>query len=260
MPAPKEITPEEWQRIVSVYAKHDGRLKAIAAELGWPFARTQRRWNTGYPSLGLPPIKDIIGKEAFSAAEIRAARQLNEERLPSSADVTEPLDEGRAVVISTAEEARIKQMVKREEERERARQDALKARGEEATLVQINRRNAIALNLATMRLLQGASTLSEQIEKDLKSEAASGKMPVAERLRLVRSAASIARFNAEATMMAVKAERLVTGQPIETDTESAVSEGTLNEAAAWIEQCRVALERARERGLITAEATGSKNS
>lgn len=262
MPPPKEITPEEWTRIVSVFAEYEGRVVPAARALGWPYAKAQRRWKYGYPSLGYPPIKKILACDEFSADEVRAARSKIESDLPKSADLRNPMDDPhRAVVISTAEAARVRAMVKREEERAASRADAVKARGEEATLIQINRRNAIAMNVMTTRLLQGATKMAEQIQLQLEEEARSPTMPVGERLKLVKSAASIARFNAEATVMAVKAERLVAGDPIDAEASgAAIAESSLNEAAAWIEQCQRALERARSRGLITAPAVAeSKN-
>lgn len=254
MPAPRAINPEEWARIVGVFAKHEGRINAAAAELGWPKLRAYRVWTYGYPSVGYPPIKTILSRDSFSATEVRAERERMAKQLPPSADLTDPKDDHqRAIVISEGEEQRVRQMVKREEERERARADALKSRTEEATLIQINRRNAIALNVMTTRLLQGANKLSEQIQLELEREAAAPTMPLGARLQLVRSAASVARYNAEASVLAVKAERLVVGDPIDADPDgAAAAESSLDEAAAWIEQCQRALARARSRGLLTA--------
>lgn len=246
MPAPKEITPEEWQRIVAVFAKHEGRLRATAAELGWPIARTTRCWKNGYASIGYPPIKTLLARDAFSAAEVRAERQLIEKRLPPSAP-----DEATAEVMSAAEEQRIKQLVRREDERERARQDAIKSRGEEATLVSINRRNAIALNAMTAQVLSGAATLSKTIQRELEQEATSSKLTLSQKLHLVRSAASIARFNAEASVMAVKAERMVLGAPIEANGDDETVGVSLADAEVWIDRCAKALGRARARGLLS---------
>jgi hypothetical protein len=248
MPPPKEITHEEWQRIVAVFSKHEGRVRAAAAELGWPRARAIRRYRLGYPSLGYPPIKTILARDLFSADEIRAERQLAEARLPPSAPSHAAVE-----VITSAEQARLKQLVRREEDRQLARNDAIKARGEEATLIQINRRNAIALNAMTAQVLRGAAALSATIQAELEQEAKSSKMSLPQKLHLVRSAASIARFNAEASVMAVKAERLVLGSPIEAAGDGPDERGSLDEAAAWIEKCATALKRARSRGLLAAD-------
>jgi hypothetical protein len=261
MAAPRSINADEWQRIVAVYAKHEGRLHQTAAELGWPIARTTRLYKRGYPSIGYPPIKNILAADAFSANEIRAERQLMEGSLPPSAPV-EVLskvapDHQRAVVISTAEEARIKEMVRREEERERARKDSLKSKAEEATLVQINRRNAIALNVMTAQVLHGAGKLSSRIQKDLEREAAQGTLSTGEKLQLIRAAASIARFNAEASVMAVKAERMVMNTPIDAGPEQPTADGdAVADAVAWIEKAQKAIGRAKERGLLTAGKKG----
>lgn len=258
MSAPTTINPVEWERIVAVYAKHDGRLHQTAMELGWPIARTTRVFKRGYPSIGYPPIRTILAKDAFSANEIRAERQLMEGSLPPSAAPLDKLpqatDHERAVVISSAEELRIKEMVRREEERERARKDSLKSRSEEATLVQINRRNAIALNLMTAQVLRGAGQLSGSLQKQLEKEAANGTLKMGEKLQLIRAAASIARFNAEASVMAVKAERMVMNTPIDAGPDIPVeTDGdAVADAAVWIEKVQKAILRAQRRGLITA--------
>ena len=254
MPAPKEITPEEWLRIVKVYSRHEGRIRGVAAELGWPIARTTRLWKKGYPSLGYPAVKTVIARDGFSETELRARRAEISAALPPSAHTAE----SRAEVIHGAEEHRLRQMVLREEMQERARQDAIRSRAEEAMLISINRKNAIALNAMTAQILQGATSLSRKIQQDLEHEATHGSLPVGQRLQLVRAAASIARFNAEASVMAVKAERMVLNQPIEADRdEGDESRGTLDEAAEWINRCAKALKRAKERGLLVAATEGN---
>src|SRR5688572_24641926 len=116
MPPPADITEDKWNQIVAVFQKHSGRLQAVAAELGWPLARTQRRWNLGYPSLGFPPIKTILARDSFSMAEIRAERTRFERKLPQVPTEAElPKDNAsRAIVISTAEQKRLEAMVRRE--------------------------------------------------------------------------------------------------------------------------------------------------
>lgn len=255
MPAPKEITPEEWLRIVKVYARHEGRLRAVSVELGWPIARTTRLWMRGYPSLGYPSIKTVIARDGFSEMEVRARRAEISAALPPSAHTAE----ARAEVIHGAEEHRLRQMVVREQMQERARQDAVKSRAEEAMLISINRKNAIALNAMTAQILKGATTLSQKIQQDLEKEAISGTLPVGQRLHLVRAAASIARFNAEASVMAVKAERMVLNQPIEADSDEAGEHaGTLDEAEVWLNKYTKALKRAKERGLIVVSTGGNR--
>lgn len=261
MPPPADITEEKWNQIVAVYQKHSGRMRAVAAELGWPLARTQRRWALGYPSLGFPPIKTLMARDSFSMTEIRAERANFEKRLPQVPLVSELPKENhaRAVVISTAEQLRLEAMVRRESERERARQDAIKSRAAEATLVSINRGNAIALNAMTASLLHGASKLSHKIQQELEQEAKVSTLSLSAKLHLVRAAASIARFNSEATVMAVKAERLVLNTPIDVDEETPDA-GSLDEAAEWIEKANTAIARARARGLLKPPpANGGEN-
>jgi hypothetical protein len=160
--------------------------------------------------------------------------------------------EQKAIVIHTAEQDRIRELVRQEEERRKAREDAIQARSEEATLIGINRRNAIALNGVTAQLMKGAVALSAKIQEELEREAETGQLSLQAKLQLVRSAASVARFNSEATMLAIKSERMVLGQPIEAAPDTP-DDGTLEQAVEWIERSVKAVKRARERGLLTSK-------
>lgn len=246
------ITPDEWNRIVSVYARHNGYSCAVAVELGWPIARTARVYKRGYPSLGLPPIKTILAQDALSADAIRAKRQELSESLPPSVEITRVEEvEVRAEIVHEAEQTRVRELLRQEEERQKARADAIKSRAEEALLISVNRRNALALNGVTERLMKGAVALSQNIEEELAKAATDEALTLSDKLQLMKSAAQIARFTSEATMLAAKSERMVLGQPIEADPVR-TDGGSLEQAVEWIEAAAKAVNRARERGLLAA--------
>lgn len=249
------ITDAEWDRICDVYRRHGGAHQSVANELGWTKARMHRVWKRGYPSQNLPPIMHSLGMDPESVEEIRARRnRLIKEELPPSEPVSTIEEvETKAVVIHTREQQRIQKLMRIEEDRRHAREDALAARAEEATLISITRQNALALNGATARLMKGALALSEKIQEGLEKEARDGSLSVKESLALVRSAASVARFNSETTMLAIKSERMVLGQPIDTDPEHHVDDGTLEQSVEWIERAASAIEKARARGLLMSE-------
>lgn len=268
MPPPPEVNPTEWNRIVAAFAKHEGRVVLVAQELGWPKARTNRVYTKGYPSLGYPPVKSILGMDGSVEAEleVRAERQKKSEpavpETGSKPGGSPGPQEVRAEMMSSTEESRIKRMVQLERDREAARKDAVQSRTEEALLVSTNRRNAIALNAVTSQVLQGAMKLSAKINQALELEASSkGKLELPAMLSLVRQAAAIARFNSEAAVLAVKAERLVMGQPTEVPGEGEGEGGTLDEAVAWIETAGRAVRLAQQRRLLSAgkEKTGDAN-
>jgi hypothetical protein len=244
MPAPR-MTQEEWNEIVAVFAKHDGRITVVAEELGFPEARTRRLWVKGYPSAGFPPIRTTLAKDELAADEVRAKRQ----ELLSS--MNPPTAEAIAETLSPEEQRRVQARVDRERLRAQVRADAIKSRAEEATLVSMNRRNAIALNGVTAQILKGAMGLAGKIQHQLEEEAVSGKLDVRDRLALVRQAAQVARFNSEAAAMAIKAERLVAGDPANVGLEDDEREGSLAGAVRWIELSVRAVERARARGLVS---------
>lgn len=264
------ITPADWDRIVEVYERHGGYSIKVAHELGWTHDRARRFFYKGVPSMGYPPIRTLLAMDNLSTEQIRARRAEIEEqiayesnkpagseRFPVRQKKKQPVVEtpeaveAQAVVIQETEQARLRELVRLEEQRRKAREDAIQSRAEEATLVSINRRNAIALNGLTAKLMSGAAALSESIQQELEKMAQDKRVSTAEKLQLVRSAASVARFNSEATMLAIKSERMVLGQPIEAEPETR-DDGTLDQAVEWIEMSIAAVRRARERGLLTA--------
>lgn len=250
-PAALAITRKEWNRIVGVFSKWDGRISLVATELGWRDERTRAIWNRGYPTLGYPPVKTILAKDVLSADEVRAARQRMKAKLPESEPIGSEVEiVAKAHVIAGSEARRVAHMVLMEEERAKARADAVEARSEEAMLISMNRKNTLALNGMTSRILTGAVALSAKIEQELAAEAGpDSKLTVQEKLGLMRSAAHVARFNSEATMLAVKAERMVMGQPIQALDEK-VESGDLRETERWLESTMQLLQRAKERGAL----------
>lgn len=248
------ITEAEWDRICEVYRRHGGAHKSVAVELGWPDARMRRVFKRGYPSQNLPPVMNVLGMDPESVEEIRVRRQGLIKELPPSEPVSSVEEvEAKAVVIHTKEQERIRKLMRLEEDRRHAREDALAARAEEATLISITRQNALALNGATARMMKGALALSEKIQEGLEREAREGTLNLKEQLALVRSAASVARFNSETTMLAIKSERMVLGQPIESEPEHHVDDGTLEQSVEWIERAAAAIKKARSRGLLMVE-------
>jgi hypothetical protein len=211
----------------------------------------------------LPSVKSTIASDLDAIEKIRAGRAdieareraaLEGNRRPSDADEAVERAGHNVEVVKPAEQRRIEAMLRRESDREKARQDSLKSRAEEAALVTHARRNSLALNVVTAQILRGAQALAGKIQTQLEAEARSDKpMTVAEQLSLVRQAAAIARFNSEAAMMAVKTERMVLGTS-DHSPEPAEQGGSLEEAAQWIESSVKAVQRARQRGMLVIVA------
>lgn len=252
-PELKKIDADEWNRIVGIFARVNGNVTAAAIELDWPQARCRRVFNRGYPTLGLPPIRTALAMDSLAAEEIRASRYSLDRMIPRSVSVTNVAEvEQKAVVIVEAEAARVRRLVEIEEERRKARADAVEARGEEALLIKCNRQNSMALNGLTSKMLRGAAVLTETIEKELVEIAKGSTLSTSHKLQLVKSAAQIARFNSEATMLAIKAERMVLGQPIEPDANGVEDSGTLEQAVGWIESAAEVVRKAQRRGLLSS--------
>lgn len=245
------ISPKRWEAIVRVFARHQCQTVPIALELGWDEQRVRRVFRRGYPSKGYPPIKTLLAMDALATDEIRAQRNEIEESLPPSEPIASVEEvERKAVVISDSENARVRMMVRREEERERSRNDAIKARAEEAMLISINRKNAIAMNGVTQQVMRGALALSEKLQQAMLDDAANGNLTTSQMLSFVRSAASIARFNSEVTVLSVKAERAVLGQPIDAPGDMPAGDANLDDAVQWIELASKVIGRAKDRGIL----------
>lgn len=261
------ISQANYDQLVAVYAKHDCVMTAVACELGWTRGRVKSVYTQGYPSKGLPSVQSLLARNKLAAEEIRAERERLDEELPPSEQIvaTTPAAQAeeiaeKAVVINERENERLRMLIKRDEDRRKAREDATKARAEEAMLVSVARRNALALNGVTAQVMRGAVALSQKIQVDLERTAREGNMPVKQMLELVRSAAAIARFNAEATTLAVKAERAVLGEPIVTSSAEGSEDGSLDSAVQWIERAVEAVQKARARGVLTSgNGEGTEN-
>lgn len=261
-PFTNQIDAKQWTDIVAAFARNGGSGPATAEELGWPVARANRLLRNGYPKLGLPPIRTILAMDSLAAEEIRARRhRLNEQLealVPSEPAHSEAEVVQKATVIHEAEASRVRRLVEIEEERRRAREDAIKCRAEEAMLISINRKNSLALNGVTAQMLKGAMALSSRIQVELEQAANDSRMPLREKLQLVKGVANIARFNAEASILAVKAERLVLGNPIEPDATVQNDDGSLEHAVDWINKVSRAVRRAQERGLLGKGGAAAK--
>lgn len=253
----RHIGPREYDYIVSVFAKHNGLTGPVACELGWESHRTKRVYDVGYPRLGFPPARTMIAMDRVAADEVRAQRARLSSQLPPSVEIEaeDPAEQQeeisqKALVIHGAEESRIRALMQVEEDRRLQREDAVKARAEEAMLVSITRRNALALNGVTTRVMKGALALSERIQERLEEEARANVMSAGQMLALAKSAASVARFNSEVTALAIKAERAVLGEPIASAPNVDEGDSSLDTAVAWIEKAVKAVNRAKERGVV----------
>lgn len=250
------LTPSEWTRICGVYMKNNAEIFATSVELGWPIARTRRVYLRGYPSCGLPPVKEVLARDADSAEEVRAARHELDVGPQEAIETIVKKRKGtnQTIVIARGEAERVRMLVEREEMRRKSRADMIQSRAEEAMMISLNRRNSLALNGVTSQLLKGALALSEKIQQKLEEEARNEDLSALDGLQLLKQTAQIGRYNSEATMLAAKAERIVMGQPIEALAEES-TDGTLEGAVDWIQRSSAALQRAIDRGVVV-NATG----
>lgn len=233
--APRNVSPEDWERWLAAFREAPGQTSVVAEQMGVGERRARRLWRDGIPKQGLPAIRTVIAREQVEARALRGD--------PDAADLE---------AVSGREQRTMLEMLEREKKRARVASDAAQTRAEEGRLVQAARRNALALMLSTSGVLKGAMQLGQRIEEALAAQAAGplrdfdAKAAVA----LVRQAAAISRFGTEAAKMAVQMERLLMGQP---DGDSDLPDGARlspEQAERWITVAARAVRMARERGVL----------
>lgn len=244
----KGITADQWDRMLGSFREVPGGVSRAAAAGGVSRPTASKAWNHGmhYLEGRSKPIKEIVETEQ------RAARA--------------------AALDAKAEAARKHQAREADrawEEAEKARQDVIKARRQEADMVRAERSNVIALIGVTGQVLRGAIKSAKDLERmiesgyDVVGVDADGKeirrrLSVKERVEVLWKVGRIVRQAANAGMEVVRMERLLLGEPTEivgmVDLD-AISE---EEAIRDIEAAYEAAQRVKERRLTLIDGGRGK--
>lgn len=184
-----------------------------------------RLWTRGYPDLKLKPIREVL--EAEEKAEKGLARRLIAEK--PIEDVSEPEAERIAVHI----EAEI--------ERAKIRASAARGRAVEAQGVELFRGNAIAIGALVAKLVKTMVVLPQHLEVSLAKHAAD--MEPDEILRVMKSAARVAKDSVEAMHRAMILHRLLLGEPTNIERLEVSGEMNEEEALRWLQRGALVVEK-----------------
>jgi len=189
-----KITAERVDRLLESYRMQPSNVSraAVSAEVTRKTAR--RAWNTGWPSAGIPPMKETVHREQVAARA--ALLEVEQERV-------------RARAEAEADRAW--------REAERAREDIVRARKAEAELVRAERGNILALIGVTSRVLRGAVKRAADLERLV----AEGKdvdgrpLTVKEQIDVLWKLSRVMRQASEAAAVVFKLERVLLAEPTE---------------------------------------------
>lgn len=132
-----------------------------------------------------------------------------------------------------------------EAEREKARQQAVEARTQEAQLVRLSRGAAIGTLGGTMRLMPALAKLADQ----LRAAVDAGQIPVDKAASTINTIARTVREATVAAQVVIELERLHVGAP-QAIIGVMQHEVALDEAAIAVEEFQAAIDRSRQLGIV----------
>lgn len=220
---------ELYERALDFYRQHPGDYSECGRQLGITYNTASRYWNIGYLRLNLDPIKDVIEREKhLSRARVAQLEQQVKE--------TEQEVEERILAQASNNETF---------EREKARNDAIKARAAEGLLVRYARDNVIQLLESSKAQLTAFNESREILIKKIKFEMQD--MSAKECADLMWRIAISSRAATESGMKALQMERLLLGQPMEIIGVKNQDDLTEEQAIERLGDLAEVAERARKR-------------
>lgn len=227
------ISQEQYDLMVEAFREQPGNASHAGRKAGCTHHTAKRAYERGYPDRGWIPIKEIVQKEADAA---RAARE-------------------RAYATQTAEAAEVQNdlhlaRLKQElEEKEQARQDAIRTRKEEGQVIRAMR-GVAGSSLAMLGQINAGGI---EYAKRMRQALESGKDPdtgavltLKQQAEMHRIFARAAKDAAAVAKAAIECERLIMGQPTEIIGISAASM-TEEDALHVLEVGQRAMERTQKR-------------
>lgn len=192
--ARRPYTQSLYDRLVEGFREKPGNASHAARKAGCERQAAKRAWELGWPSRSwAPPIKEYLAQEQ---EKVRAAR-----------------------AIAMEEKIRVDQ-----EQRDKARNDAVEAQKQEALASQSTRVNAIGLNNMVSRIIGPFLGVVQTLADEIK--AGQHKFTPKEVTSFMRQFSYIVRQSAESSRLALEIERLRVGDP--TDFFKADTDPELN--------------------------------
>lgn len=232
----KRVDQAVFDKLLEAYRLDPGNHSAAARHAAVTRRTAKHAWAVGYPDRpwGSKPIKDMLADETELA---RARVELEEER--------ETLEEERLALEA-------------EREREAARQNAIRAKEQEAQLISAARAGALLGLRSAVQAAPGLQKAMVRLGQELEDMSAQGKAltpkEVAQLSSIMRRYSSTLRELNAAGQISMEMERLFLGEPskiigVETEFDSM----PLNELVKLAGYQDSVLRRAQERGLVVLE-------
>ena len=215
----RRITRSVYDAMVDAYREKPGSISYAARITGTTNDTAKRGWEAGWVkkfSWALP-IREVLAKERESA---RAARQRMEDE----------------------------QHTRATEDRDKARQDAVKTRAQEAQAAKIVRTNAIAHSQLSSKLIMAAIPLADRLGDSLKT----AQLDPLKAVRIIRDIGIFAKQANDATLVALQIERARVGEPIEL-LDGMASTMDMTQAVESLERLHRTLDRARLHGIDVSD-------
>lgn len=213
--ARRRLTQELYDRLLEGFRESPGNYAHAAkfAGCGWKLAK--RTWTNGWEDYSFAiPVKDQIQLE-MEGARLERSRILEDERL------------------------------KKAEDREGARKEAIKARTQEAQSAQRARINALAMANIVGKIVLACGPLADKLAETLKKEELGPRVAA----QILKDATYIVKRGNEAIKHALEIERLRVGNPIDT-MDLGIDDMTQEEALAELEGLAKTLARARQQNVV----------
>jgi hypothetical protein len=246
--ASDKVSKQEYNLMVESFREFPGSPSRVAEIVGVSVECARRGWRVGWPSRYMGPIKDVIEGEILIARGKRAAELIETKKLVARAD-----DQNKLIKELEEHEEHLRlQAVNEETERLKAKEDAIQSRKEEGKMVSMGRRNTIAVMAATTKLIAGAITKAKEMDEKIKKGKV--KLTPAQTIAFVRSCAYVTKTASESAKISMEMERMLMGEPTEIIGLD-MKNMSLDDAARTIEMANVALQRAKERGVLTDKAS-----
>jgi len=221
------IPIDTWNAVLAAFREEPGNVSAAAKRAGVSRNTARRAWMDGWPRLERRPMQDIVAEEQ-AAARAALADQ-----------------EAKRKAMDADERA---QRVK--ENSNKAFEDVVAVRKQEAGLVRSQRQNVMGLVGVTRFALQGMLEQAQKLGLDLKrgiDPVTKKPFTVQQRMRFMEQLARIVSRSSEAAGEVVRSERLILGEP--TDI-IANAPGSLQDVVDEFHATTRAVQRVARQGLV----------
>lgn len=196
-----------YEALLQAYRENPGNVTAAAKAVGTSRETAKRAWDLGWEKFDwAPPIRDVVEEEMVIARSRIEQQKETEERLMAA---EEP------AITKSAE--RREAHIAAQEERARAKENAIKTRVEQGRMIEGVRKSVMQVEAATLHLGGAIQLLSKRAAKEIKRMANSTKKmkpeELARALHIIRQYSSTVREGAQSAKIAVEIESLHMGEP-----------------------------------------------